>query len=120
MSRLTANFFRWEYACKDGCGYNTVDYELATKVQDIRDAAGCKIMVNSGCRCLTHNTAVGGSVNSYHIYAKAADIVAELLDSTALWNLIDNMFPLRYGLIRYRNFVHFDVRPGLYRSFDWS
>jgi uncharacterized protein YcbK (DUF882 family) len=118
--RLTDNFSRWEFACRCGCGFNTVDYELVTKLQEIRSRIAYPVTVTSGSRCVAHNTAVDGKPRSYHLVSKAADIQAPPMDPTALWNLIDGMFPLRYGLERYRTFVHFDVRTGMYRSFDWS
>ena len=118
--RLTDNFFRWEFACRCGCGFNSVDYELLTRLQEIRNELGHAITVNSGSRCLTHNTNEKGATNSYHLYSKAADIWSQAVSAARLYDLIDEMFPTRYGLIKHRNFVHFDVRLGTLRSFDWS
>ena len=48
---------------------------LTEQVLDpLRKAWGRPIVVNSGYRCPALNTAVGGAVNSQHVYGEAADI----------------------------------------------
>ena len=72
---LTKNFTRKEFQCPCGCTQQSVDTELAEKLQTIRDKVGRELKVTSGYRCLIHNAskAVGGSPSSKHCYGMAAD-----------------------------------------------
>ena len=70
---LTKNFNRSEFQCSCGCGQQSVDTELAEKLQLIRDKVDRPLKITSGYRCITHNAAVGGSQNSKHRYGMAAD-----------------------------------------------
>lgn len=72
---LTKNFARKEFQCPCGCTQQSVDTELAEKLQTIRDKVGRELKVTSGYRCLIHNAskAVGGSPSSKHCYGMAAD-----------------------------------------------
>ena len=45
-------------------------------LEPLRKCFGQPIYVNSGYRCPKLNRAVGGAVKSYHLYGRAADIVA--------------------------------------------
>ena len=72
---LTKNFNRSEFQCSCGCGQQSVDTELAEKLQLIRDKVDRPLKITSGYRCITRNAskAVGGSPNSKHRYGMAAD-----------------------------------------------
>ena len=70
---LTKNFTRAEFQCSCGCSQQTLDTELAEKLQLIRDKLGTPITITSGYRCIQHNAAVGGSSTSRHRYGMAAD-----------------------------------------------
>ena len=48
---------------------------VAGTLEEIRAVLGCRIHVNSGYRFDELNKAVGGSVNSKHMFALCADIV---------------------------------------------
>ncbi len=56
---ISKNFKRSEFACKCGCGFDTVDAALIIVLQSIRDQFGA-LVVNSDCRCDSHNKSVGG------------------------------------------------------------
>ena len=116
---LTKDFQRYEFRCRCGCGFNTVDWELLECLQEIRNLIGQPIGINSGARCFAHNVAVDGKPKSYHLKGQAADI-RSALGSEKLYEIIDNIWPLKYGLIRYRNFAHFDVRAQIYRKINWA
>lgn len=116
---LTEHFQRYEFRCRCGCGFNTVDWELLECLQKIRTLIGQPIIINSGARCFAHNVAVEGRAKSYHLKGQAADIRARI-GSEKLYDIIDDIWPLKYGLKRYRNFVHFDVRSGIYRKINWA
>ena len=72
---LTKNFTKSEFECPCGCGQQSVDTELAEKLQFIRDKVNHPLKITSGYRCIKHNAskAVGGSPNSKHRYGMAAD-----------------------------------------------
>lgn len=70
---LTKNFNRSEFQCSCGCGQQSVDTELAEKLQLIRDKVDRPLKITSGYRCILHNAAVGGSSGSKHRYGMAAD-----------------------------------------------
>lgn len=79
MGDLTDDFSLKEFKCKCGCGIVNVEFELANKLQELRDFVGEKIIINSGCRCPTHNRNVGGKRSSEHVtteskFLKGVDI----------------------------------------------
>ena len=117
MGDLSANFSRHEFECSCGCGFDTVDTDLLTTVEIIRDHFQARVRINSGCRCRLHNEAVGGSVNSQHIVARAADIEVEGVAPAKVQDYIEQLFPDKYGLGRYDTFTHVDSRKGKAR---WS
>lgn len=68
------HFKQSEFACKDGCGFNSIDLKVVYILERIRSHFGNKpIVVTSGCRCAKHNKAVGGVQGSRHVLGKAAD-----------------------------------------------
>lgn len=48
---------------------------VAGTLEEIRAVLGCRVHVNSGYRFAELNKAVGGSINSKHMFALCADIV---------------------------------------------
>lgn len=112
MGDISQHFDRKEFACRCGCGFDTVDAELVTVLEDLRiRLRGRPIRVNSGCRCVRHNAKVGGVENSVHRTGKAADIVVQGLDADTVADCLEELYPDKYGIGRYPNFVHIDVRP---------
>ena len=79
--RLTKNFSLSEFDCNDGTEMPsellTNVLELAENLQVLRDFVGVPIKINSAYRSLSHNSKIGGSKSSQHLFAKAADIVIE-------------------------------------------
>lgn len=117
MGDISKDFDRSEFACKCSCGFDTVDVELIAVLQDLRDVFGA-IIVNSGCRCPTHNINVGGSQFSQHLYGKAADIrtVYHGLNQDKVADYLEAKYPNKYGIGRYIGRTHIDVRPDKYRE----
>ena len=72
--KLSDHFKSEEFACKCGCGYDTPSDTLISGLEELRAILGKPIVINSGCRCASHNKAVGGSPSSQHINGTAADI----------------------------------------------
>lgn len=117
MGDLTKNFNHREYACKCGCGLDRVHPALSSLVQKIRDIIDEPVMINSGCRCLKHNKAVGGVDGSRHAKCMAADIRAKTISAGTLHDTIlaaynAGLLPELGGIGRYDTFVHVDVDFG--------
>ena len=105
------NFRRIEFACRCGCGFDTVDAELLYVLKMAREYFGRPVEITSGNRCQRHNAVVGGSPNSMHLESKAADIkIAGVTpDATAAYFI--EQYPEKYGIGKYNSWVHIDVRP---------
>ena len=73
-----------EYRCKGSecCGGVAVWLPVfQEKMDELREIHGAPIHINSGFRCHTHNTRVGGVTNSYHTKGLAADIRSRDMES---------------------------------------
>lgn len=108
--KISKDFDRSEFACKCGCGFDTVDIDLARIVQDLRDYIGGPVKINSGCRCEKHNNAVGGSDNSQHLLGRAADVCSDYMSPYEIHKYLINKYPKRFGIGLYDTFVHVDSR----------
>lgn len=103
-------FSRNEFACKCGCGFNTVDYELALIVEGVREHFDAAVTVNSGCRCDEHNKQVGGSEGSQHKLGRAADIVVDGVHPQDVQEYLYRTYEYKYGIGAYNDFTHVDSR----------
>lgn len=108
MGDLSEHFSRSEFRCKCGCGQDTVDAELITVLEKVRAHFGVPITVNSGNRCVNHNKAVGGAVNSQHLISRAADIVVHGAPASVVYNYLDRWH--EGGLGKYGTYTHVDTR----------
>lgn len=106
---LSPYFQRKEFACKCGCGYDTVDTVLLEALDAIRSHFGRPVTITSGCRCEAHNEAVGGSENSQHKKGRAADIVVRDTSPNDVANFAED---LGMSVGRYEDFTHIDSRTG--------
>lgn len=111
MGNLSAHFSRSEFACTCGCGFDTVDHELITVLEDVRDHFDAPVFINSGARCRARNVHVKGSFGSLHLVGKAADIRLEGVDTEVVHEYLNRKYPGRYGIGFYPGRVHIDVRP---------
>lgn len=110
MGDLSKNFSRSEFACKCGCGFDTVDAALLDLVQQVADEFCEPVIITSGCRCKAHNKKVGGSPKSQHLLGRAADIVVKNVDAAAVFDFLDSRYPAEFGLGEYEDFTHVDSR----------
>ena len=108
--QLSHHFFRDEFACRCGCGFDTVDSKLVDLLEYIRHEAGHPIKINSGCRCELHNRTINGSVRSQHLIGRAADIWVD--QPNKIYNLLDLAYHDRYGIGVYEWGLHVDTRSG--------
>ena len=105
-----------EFKSADGAespwGETVVALALLKKLNEIREAYGKPIVINSGYRSPTHNAAVGGVKNSMHILGMAADIrptAANAADLPELQRICDEL-NAEGGVGFYNTFCHVDVR----------
>ena len=77
---ISKHFRRDEFACKCGCGFNTVDVELLATLEAVREHFGKPVIITSACRCPAHNERVGGASGSQHKLGRAADIIVKDVD----------------------------------------
>jgi uncharacterized protein YcbK (DUF882 family) len=110
MGDLSKNLSRWEFACPDGCGFDTVDAELVNVLQDVRAHFNKAINITSGCRCEEHNKDVDGTQGSTHLYGKAADFWVTDTSPDEVANYLERKYIGRYGIGRYNGRTHIDVR----------
>jgi len=109
-------FTEAEFACKCGCGFKTIDPKLGVLLDAIREHFDTPCIVNSGCRCKTHNKNVGGaqktatSAGSQHLYGRAADIVLKGIPPALVAEVAIQLGAT--GTKVYDTFTHVDVRSG--------
>ena len=115
--RLAPGFKVREFRCRDGSDVVMIDESLVVLLQAIREHFGKAVVITSGYRTATHNTAVGGSKSSQHLLGKAADIqvadttveaVAAYAESLLTgWGGVGR-YPVKAG--RAKGWVHVDTR----------
>jgi len=113
--QLSEHFTAHEFACRCGCGFGLkpgdIDQRLVDALEELREAYGGPIRINSGCRCVKHNASkdVRGVTGSYHTRGMAADVKAK--DIGRLYRLAKVIPAFRNGGIGlYPTFIHVDVR----------
>ena len=110
MQKVSENFNREEFACKCGCGFNTVDIELLGILEKAREHFNSPIIITNSCRCYKHNKEVGGSRYSKHLLGQAADIVVEGVEPYKVYKYFNKTYPKTYGVGDYETFTHIDRR----------
>lgn len=120
MGDLTQNFSRSEFACKCGCGLNTIDENLVDILQHSRTSTGLSYIINSGCRCPAYNEKVGGKSRSAHVACKAVDIDCD--NSTTMYLMLKDFIRrfrrIELGEKRYKDgrvskWIHVDIDDSL-------
>lgn len=109
MSKLSQHFSRSEFACKCGCGFDTVDSILLETLEAIRLNFKVPVKITSGCRCLAHNEAVDGVPDSQHTLGRAADIQLKGVPPSEVADYVES---IGVSVGRYSNFTHVDSRSG--------
>ncbi len=108
MERISDNFNREEFACKCGCGFDTVDTVTLKVMQAIRIYFGKPVRVTSGCRCKEHNAKIGGVKNSRHMLGKACDFQIKGVSPVEITAFIDKRYGDRFSVGTYKTFNHID------------
>lgn len=118
MGDLSTDFSRHEFACKCGCGKDDIDLHLVAILQQMREAVGHRLDIESGVRCMQHNLDIGGKPNSAHQRGKAVDIKCS--DSRQREELV--RLALQAGIRRIgigKTFVHIDIDNTLPQDVLW-
>ncbi len=108
--KVSKYFNSEEFACNDGCGFCAVDIRLLEALTDVREHFGKPVTITSACRCEKYNKEVGGTVKSQHTKGMACDIVIKDVDAKVVQEYLLDKYPDSYGIGRYLQFTHFDVR----------
>jgi uncharacterized protein YcbK (DUF882 family) len=103
MGTLSRNFDQREFECKC-CGLYISSIGLVQTLQNIRDAVGAPVIINSGTRCKKHNAAVGGVANSAHLTGEAADIQVNLWPQQRLYDKIKGLHEV--GLLPWLSYCY--------------
>ena len=125
---MTQNFKKHEFDCSCGCEMPlTVELNvqrLAEELQYIRTYIHRPITINSGYRCESYNNTIpGSSSRSQHVLGKAADIVVSGMNSTQVFEQLDELQHEGKihtgGMGLYDSFVHYDIR-GYRKRWNYS
>lgn len=108
--KLSTNFWRHEFACRCGCGFDTVDVRLLEILEAVRQHFDARVDINSGCRCVPHNLRESQSPRSQHLYGRAADIVVDGVPADLVADYLEKTFGDEIGLGRYLGRTHVDSR----------
>lgn len=106
-------FERKEFRCKCGkCGGFPVEptWDLIAVLEKIREHFGAPVRINSGVRCVSHNTACGGAKFSQHLAGTASDIRVDGVSPAKVAEYAETLLPNTGGIGIYPTFVHVDVR----------
>jgi hypothetical protein len=68
------NTYRVQLGCPCGCNTNRMADDVVMKLMFAEGVYGRPFSFTSGFRCTKHNAAVGGAIDSAHLYGEAADI----------------------------------------------
>ena len=87
-------------------------------LDDARGIAGIPFKINSGFRSESHNSYVGGKVNSSHLFGYAADI--HCTDSRSRYIIIDALTQAGFNRFGIGNtFIHVDNDPDKNPRVSW-
>lgn len=112
MNIKSKYFTAKELACRCGCGLLPTQ-ELIDKLDEIREAFGGPIEVNSGARCSVYNRKIGGARFSSHIEGKAADL-ARTPELLAFLQANMDKFNIWGERPEYtKTWLHVTIRPGV-------
>ena len=108
MADLSEHFDRSEFACKCGCGFDTVDAGLLQALEAVRSHFDAAVYISSGCRCESWNLSSGGVDSSQHLLGRASDITVAgyLPEQVAIFAEAIGLG----GIGRYETFTHIDSR----------
>ena len=112
-------FDRAEFACRCGCGFDTIDADLMAILHEIRVQFGSPLIITSGARCESYNATIAGSAKkSAHLTGRAADFYVKGVDDDTVAEWLEQHAP-HCGIGRYDGRTHVDTATPLYRRWDY-
>jgi len=108
--QLSEHFKASEFRCKDNSNFVFIDNELLQVLETVRSHFNKPVIINSGYRTPTYNEKIGGAKHSQHCLGKASDIYITGIAPKEIYNFLDSLYPLKYGLGLYNTFIHIDTR----------
>jgi len=107
------------WACRCGCGFDSVSPELVRRLNLARHLAGVPFGIRSACRCPRHNQSEGGKDQSAHLTGEAVDISAG--NSAQRYYILAGLMGARFRRIGLgANFIHADVAVHLPQDVVWT
>ncbi len=88
---IAPNFVLGEYLYDWKGQYGVMQTHVVDFMQDVRDAVGGPVNVNSGYRNPAYNASVGGAEYSRHMYGDACDIDVSDMSADALADICDGL-----------------------------
>lgn len=110
MGDINKYFSKEEFACRCGCGFDSVNAELVAVLTDVREHFKAPIEITSGNRCVSRNKMAGGEPKSKHLEGIAADFKVFGTKPDAVQDYLEQKYPDKYGIGRYPNRTHVDTR----------
>lgn len=101
-------FTRAEFACRRGCGLDSIDRRLVKICEQVRTALGI-FDITSGLRCPVHNARVGGVANSRHLYGRAVDFSIRGKTAGQVMAFLESIPELSYCYAIDGTHVHMDL-----------
>lgn len=111
-TKLSEHFSLEEMQCHCGCKLYIPNQELLDVLEDLRAFFGYPVIVTNSTRCEKHNKAVGGAEGSKHKLGEAADVQIKEVPPSDVQEYLLTRYPDKYGIGKYSNFTHIDVRKG--------
>ena len=103
------NFKREEFTCSC-CSNEGIKDSFMFSIQELRDRCHIPMLINSGYRCLKHNTDIGSKPTSRHVQGIAADVSNRAMTSTQKHIFLSRALELFNGVGIYPTFFHIDKR----------
>ena len=72
------------FGCRCRCGLNAFDPAMRKILNEVREELGIELSINSGCRCKSHNAAIGGAERSAHLLGP--DGLCHAVDIKCAWD----------------------------------
>ena len=124
MGDISKHFSRSEFACRCGCGFDTVDIELIKVLEDLyihfQIIYQCiYVQICGPNRCEKHNLSIkNSSPLSKHLIGQASDIKVKYKNNSSLLQVdpelvgsyLEAEYPNKYGIGKYYNRTHVDIR----------
>lgn len=101
------------------CGENLISDKLTQKLDEAREIANVRFLVNSAYRCKVHNKKVGGKENSSHTRGLACDI--KVKSSSDRFAILSSLIKVGFNRIGVADtFIHCDIDETLPSKVIWT